>query len=1072
MFPKFFEYVKLHDMFFLFETHVVSENFDKYSRYFAGFELKWMGALKSSKYGRPSGGMLWGVRYNLIKNNNYCRFVEHEYLNVVKCNFLGKNIVFVPVYLNCNKWENEYDILYSFFRENFDENYEYVMIGDMNGRIGNKQPLSHDLNIDLGRYTVDRKTKDSKSNCRGDRLLALCDDFQMFVLNGRCTGDLNGEITFMGGPGSSVVDLCCATVGAMDRITRCEVGAEVFSDHMPLVISMISDYSSQGVAMQLLPRIPWQQKTRKEYAGVLSELVESRTWDHSRHEETVYSLVNIVREAAESSSTSNGGPPDARKPWWNWDCAKARRKSYALLNLHRSSNDSQIVREAYVQANSEYKSICRRREREFYSEVAIRFAAVRDVKEFWQLVGFVRGSKVRRMGDISLDQWADHFQAQWKLPLLVEIDAVQMEFCHRVDLIDKPFDMDELQAVLGGAKENKAPGIDRIPVEFYKFAPDNYLQRMLDLFNSMYDTGSVPQDFGTSIVFPLHKKGDINDVKCYRGLSFINSMAKILAGLLLGRLQSFVDSRNIMSEAQTGFRKGYSTVDAIFTLTNLVHLQFSKGPRKKVFAFFVDYRGAFDRVRHDLLFEKLDNMGVSQKFLKFLSAMYGIGRATVWGREGLSRYFDVEQGVKQGCLLSPLLFALFINDLTDALVCGVAVGSQVIPALLYADDVVVVAESREDLQRNIDALHGYCTRWSLEVNLEKSKIVVFRRGGRLAGQDKWYYGSNELDIVSSFRYLGVSLTPALSFTGHLRDKASASKTAINSIYRSFFKQNSIPINAKYKVFMAAVRTILTYAAQIWGYKYYGVVEQVQIQFVKMICSLPLNTPNYMVYLEADVDPVFFFTLALHCGYIKKVLKMPESRFPKIVALEAINKNTSWAKELRNLAGRVGCAFDLDVCNLRQCDSHLDSLLAACKVTHRDEIMVRALQSSNLLYSQLDLNVHPLDMKNERPEHPLYVRRWLVKLRGSLLGLNHRPFLPLADRREDCSMCNMRELEDVHHFLGVCPVLGEFRYACFGSWVLTRERVITILNGDCMGQMAKYCSVAWRYRAELVREFNW
>ena len=146
-------------------------------------------------------------------------------------------------------------------------------------------------------------------------------------------------------------------------------------------------------------------------------------------------------------------------------------------------------------------------------------------------------------------------------------------------------------------------------------------------------------------------------------------------------------------------------------------------------------------------------------------------------------------------------------------------------------------------------------------------------------------------------------------------------------------------------------------------------------------------------------------------------------------------------------------------------------MKAWRALHHEEIMARALSSSHTLYSELDLGLHSIDMTKEHPE-PLHVRRWLVKLRGSLLGLNHRPFLPNTDRREDCSMCNMKVLEDVYHFVGVCPVLGEFRSACLGAWVLTRDRVVQLLNGDSVGRLACFCRLAWRYRAEMIREFNW
>jgi len=169
----------------------------------------------------------------------------------------------------------------------------------------------------------------------------------------------------------------------------------------------------------------------------------------------------------------------------------------------------------------------------------------------------------------------------------------------------------------------------------------------------------------------------------YTGISFQNAFAKVFSALLL-------------TEFQAGFRKGYSTVDNIFSLTSIARSYIDSG--KKLYAFFVDFRAAFDSIDRRTLNYKLSNIGMSTAFLNVIQSLSTDNLAAVWDGEQLSEWLTTEAGVKQGCLLSPLLFSLFLNDITDSMPCGIQLYGCSIKALLYADDIVILAESPVELQ--------------------------------------------------------------------------------------------------------------------------------------------------------------------------------------------------------------------------------------------------------------------------------------------------------------------------------------------------------------------------------------
>lgn len=119
--------------------------------------------------------------------------------------------------------------------------------------------------------------------------------------------------------------------------------------------------------------------------------------------------------------------------------------------------------------------------------------------------------------------------------------------------LDGPITFSDLQVVLCRVKNNKAPGLDRIPFEFYKEAPVTFLNLILRLFNDIMDI-EVPDSFKKAVIFPLYKKGAVNSVRNYRGISFIDTITKLFTGVLLQRLGKWVEKHSLLNEFQAGFR--------------------------------------------------------------------------------------------------------------------------------------------------------------------------------------------------------------------------------------------------------------------------------------------------------------------------------------------------------------------------------------------------------------------------------------------------------------------------------------------------------------------------------------
>src|SRR5271154_304450 len=634
--------------------------------------------------------------------------------------------------------------------------------------------------------------------------------------------------------------------------------------------------------------------------------------------------------------------------------------------------------------------------------------------------------------------------------------------------LDRPFVLFELKKALEKLKKKKAPGVDAIPSEFFKNLNNEALIVILDILNRIFEGEGMPDNFTEAIVFPLFKKGDLSVVANFRGISFLSSMYKIYTQMLLGRIQNFVNKEKILHESQAGFRQGYSTIDHIFTLNAIVEDNL-KNVKGKVFVFFIDFSAAFDTVNRDALILKLQKIGISSKITSAISAIYKKTVAKVWTKQGYTNTFDTKTGVRQGCLLSPLLFTIYLNDLIDYIdVGGFCYGNVCIRMLKYADDIVFLASDPVALQQMINKLSDYCIDWDLKVNLSKSKIMVFRKGGPLAKDCHWEFRENPIEVVKTYKYLGVNFVTSGKIASHLEVQLASAKLGLNTVHGSMFYAQSKNIDAYFKVFDAVSRSIICYACQVWGYQRDNSVEKLQRFFIKKLFKLPYNTPNYMLLLELGRDPIFIFTLKLHWSFVLHTLKLPDSRFSKILFKVGIQREHNWYKFIKNLAIDFNFWDDAVAFDHNSANGLIENLFLKVKEKEYQDLLDQVMLGQfHPLYKEIKTNWGRVQYFSQN--FTLREMRYIMMARTEMLPLNWKPWY--SDSNYICSLCNLKENETVAHFILKCPVFREFRRQVFNSQ-LEDININEILNGNFdLHSLAKFISIALNYRTMLVEEFN-
>ena len=279
----------------------------------------------------------------------------------------------------------------------------------------------------------------------------------------------------------------------------------------------------------------------------------------------------------------------------------------------------------------------------------------------------------------------------------------------------------EVEKLLIGLNVTKAHGPDGISARMLREAAPAISESMTNLFNFSLQSGTLPVEWKSAHVIPIFKKGQKDLVKNYRPISLTSLLVKTLERLIYNRIFGFIESNNLLSSHQYGFRPGYSCT------SQLIHLfhEWAKALDKRLSTdvIFLDFEKAFDSVPHDRLLLKLERFGITGSLLSWLSNFLQ-GRSQRVVIEGCqSDWAPVTSGVPQGSILAPLLFILYVNDIPESLSS---------PAEMFADDMLIYnycppSQTSITTQESLDKVTDWCGSWLLRTNADKCESMKFTR---------------------------------------------------------------------------------------------------------------------------------------------------------------------------------------------------------------------------------------------------------------------------------------------------------------------------------------------------------
>ena len=317
-------------------------------------------------------------------------------------------------------------------------------------------------------------------------------------------------------------------------------------------------------------------------------------------------------------------------------------------------------------------------------------------------------------------------------------------------------------------KNKKSPFVDKIRNEMIKASLEPLMAVYVKLFDLILQSGKMPDVWCQGLITPIYKSGDKSDPTNYRGICVSSCLGKLFCSILNRRLHLYFEENKILHNSQIGFLPENRTADHVFTLRTLID-KYVHYHKEKVYACFVDFRKAFDSVWHEGLFYKLLKTNIGGNLYNLMKSLYCNSTCSIKIGENKTQPFSYSRGVRQGCILSPLLFNLYLknlphlfeNTLSDPFVLP---NGKKTNSLFYADDLVILSRSKTGLQNCLNALSLYCDKWKLKINPKKTEIMIFQKRPKKSIDIKFNIGSESIEIVQQYTYLGTRLTPTGNFT--------------------------------------------------------------------------------------------------------------------------------------------------------------------------------------------------------------------------------------------------------------------------------------------------------------------
>ncbi len=683
-----------------------------------------------------------------------------------------------------------------------------------------------------------------------------------------CKGPQYTFCGYQGGP-TTLIDHIVLQNTKLDLVVSCEIISESghnLSDHLPVVITLnVQPFKTNRGAISNSVIFKWKQLTPNQInCGYKADLqdrlssIEKPNLTNVRDIEEFYDTLTQTMHRCAEKNIPKSSYKRYLKPYW-------KDENGTLKILHKEMRERRVswIREGKPRGNafgsykqykiakklfrSKMRQLAHKAETDFYEEID-RAASI-DQDKFWKLVNGKRKKKGNSVHELKVNEriyrgsedilkaWEDHFRKLYTEP---DEDKFDINFKQKIEdeyqqilneshneadgIMDAPIELADVETQIKKMKLGKAGGNDTIANEHLKYGGKALHEHLVHLLNGILHVERVPKPIKRGVLITIHK-GTCkykDDRKNHRGITLLNTMYKLLEMIMLQRFQAqiLLKGMEFPSDLQGAYQRQLCSVMTSFNFQETV--AYYQERSTKVYAALLDTATAFDTLWHCGLLVKLYRFGIKGKLWRIIKDCYTDIETAVMFQGLKSNWIKVQRSVRQGGVLSPWLYMLYINDLPEKLkLCdqGGKIGELISCATLHADDVSLISPSVRGLQTMIDTVEEYAHQWRYEINATKSKILVF--GGRKKQNSKtsetmWTLNGKCIEASSQEKHVGILLDT--SFKSHNRTKEACRKgrNTLMSLLSIGTKGDGINPIFSARLLKSIVLPRTLYGAELWN----------------------------------------------------------------------------------------------------------------------------------------------------------------------------------------------------------------------------------------------------------------
>jgi exonuclease III len=723
------------------------------------------------------------------------------------------------------------------------------------------------------------------------RLLGMTEQADMDLITPK------GMETWAARNSSSTLDLCFATTSLASKVLRCAVNIDLesASDHLPVQTEFEIQAQEQALPE---PQLNWKAaKWNLIQEQLKTDLQEMEDWNLGTGAEidlAIDKLTEILWRTAQTH-TPEKKPSLYQQPYWTKECTEKVKEARKARRRWTQSH-TQETWDKYQKACQDKKTQIRRdKQQEWRSTVGI---VTQHPEQMWKLAKWARRPDQDKeqapqfpqildsTGTVQTTQEgkAKAFGAHF-FGTQVEADLGDIPGTEYPPPLSSQWSVspEEIRDLIKKLPGTKAPGPDKIHNKYLKACVKELQTPLAILFTACMRHGHCPQAFKHSLTCVLRKpqKGDYTRLKSYRPIALLNTIGKLLEKVVAIRITDLAEEHNILPETQMGGRAKRSTLTALELITEQVKTLWHYGNNKAASLLSLDISGAFDNVSHTRLLHILRQKGFPGWIVQFVQSFLQ-GRTT---QILLGRYKSgttpTETGIPQGSAISPILFLLFMADLTPLL------NSRNTSASGFVDDTNILAwsDTTEENCRTLQTKHDLCEDWARRHGAkfapEKYQLIHFSKARTRHNMAATVtIQGHETKPSPELRVLGVWLDPKLSWNPQIKKaqhRANCNSQSIEKLTTSTWGATFSKAKIMYK---AIVQPAMLYGSQVWAatdripQRMEKPLNRTQALCLKKVLRAYRSTPTRVVEMETGTPPVKHYLAGMRLQYAGKTSGYP------------------------------------------------------------------------------------------------------------------------------------------------------------------------------------------------------